>query len=133
MKSLIPLILFALFAIRASAQTSIPPDLVGEWRPEDRNDKVVFFLRSDGLAVMLATVGAGGIALYDANSHSLTVSLRHERTGAEVGKMIWRFDPKGRTLTAENKGKQAAFKRHSSELPEPYKSVDLMKLTGQSK
>lgn len=115
------------------AQAGIPPELVGEWRPENTNGEVSFQFRADGFGVIMGIVGAGGIATYDPSNLTLTLSIRNDRTGDEAGKTSLRYDPKDQTLSVEGEGKRVVLKRHSSEISEPLRSFDLKRFLKPSK
>lgn len=126
MKRLLPVLVLSVAASSLYAEDRLPKELVGEWRFEDKTGTLVLVLRGDGLGGIMGSIGGGGIASYNPESREVTLSVRHERTGAEVTRMKWRFDPKAITLTQDKK--KVSYQKHSGEVPEPFKSADLNKI-----
>ena len=119
---------FWVAALSVYAEEVLPKELVGEWRFEDKSGPLILVLRGDGLGGMMGAVGAGGVASYKPESKEVTLSIRHDRNGAEVAKVVWQFDPKAMTLTQERKGQKVSYQKRSDDVPEPFKSADLKKI-----
>ena len=132
-RNLLIKLLFSLLGLSVAGPSvygggGIPKELVGEWRVKDETGSLVLILREDGVSGIGGTVGAAGIASYDPESQKLTMSIRHDRTGAEVFRMTWQFSPKSMTLTQREKGKEVFYRKHSNQVPEPFKSLDVNKI-----
>lgn len=118
----------SLAALSAFGAEALPKELVGEWRFEDKSGQLILVLRADGLGGLMGIVGAGGVASYDPERKEVSLSIRHDRTGQEVSKATWKFDPKAKTLTQEKNGKLVPYRKYSDEVPEPFKSADLNRI-----
>ena len=137
MKTTLLILLFAAFTIRATAAAPIPSELVGEWRSPSGNG--LLYLRSDGLAIVIGgppPIGFPCLATYDPKSFSLTLSPRISPGDMPKGAkqppdIKLSYDAKALTITS--KGDMGPYKRHSEELTEPYKSLDLKKLPEPAK
>lgn len=150
MKSLLLLFIVAVSIIKVTAGEVIPPELIGAWRTKtSEGEEFLLCLRTDGLAFMGNSIGAAGLATYDPKNLTLTVSLRHDETGAEVAKIVLLYDPKALTLISVKlisyydpmnplpkpieRNPNLTFTRQSQQLPEFVKSLDLQKILHPSK
>lgn len=130
-------LLFAVFAIRASAEDAIPSELVGEWRSLRSNG--IVYIRVDGFAAIEGgrpPLGAPFLATYDPKKFELTLSPRvPENTPHSPNKwpdVHFSYDPKALTIKYKELSMEP-FTRRNQESPEWVKSFDLKKLVDPSK